>query len=226
LLVAGCDDYGLCFSDTTNAPWGDSPAWVKISNSGGITMGGTVADGKTLNQSSAVSEQGDWPLFVSLYGGRGFLMGWLNVDPVQQVDSLRWYMPAGLAGSGYPDGLNQLRIPFLAPYVAPAVGQNAVAWTNAYVVISGGEVPGMLTNQVVLANNRITSLPGGSVSNLSLTITASNGQFRGSFTHPVTKRLTTVNGVLLQGEPGPWPPAGGGWFLGPAKDGILRIHAE
>ena len=226
LLVAGCDDYGLCFSDTTNAPWGDSPAWVKVSALGAIQMAGTLADGQFLGQSTAVSEQGDWPLFVSLYGGRGFLMGWLNLDPSMPSDSLRWLMPAALAGSGYPEGISQLRIPFLNPYVAPAPGHSPMNWTNGYVVMSGGDVAGMLTNQVVLANNKLTSLPGGSIRNLTLTVTPSNGLFKGTFVHPATRKVTPINGVLQQGVEGPWPPAGGGWFLGPTTDGTLRFHAQ
>jgi hypothetical protein len=225
-LLGGCENYGLCFSDTTNAPWGDGPAWIKVSVLGAIQMAGTMADGQFLGQSTGVSERGDWPVFASLYGGRGFVMGWLNLDPLESGGSLRWLMPAALAGSGYPEGISQMRLPFIFPYLAPAMAHSPVDWTNGYVVMLGGDLTGMVTNQVVLANNKITSLPGGSISNLTLTVTPANGLFQGSFVHPVTQRVTPIRGVLEQGAQEPWPPVGGGWFLGPTKDGIVRIHSR
>ena len=225
LLLAGGDAYGLCFLPT-NAPWGDSPAGVKVSALGAIQMGGTLADGQVLSQSTAVGEAGDWPVYVSLYGGRGFLIGWLSLAAHQTAGSLYWLMPAAWPGSGYPSGIGQYRQAFLARYAPPAAGQNPVAWTNADVILSGGDVPGRLTNRVVLANSKFTSLPGGSISNLILTLTSANGLFKGSFVHPVTRKVTAINGALQPGVSGPWPPAGGGWFLGPTQDGLLCLHPQ
>ena len=43
---------------------------------GTITLAGSLADGTAISQSSVVSQDGYWPLYVNLYGGKGSLWGW------------------------------------------------------------------------------------------------------------------------------------------------------
>lgn len=225
MLMEGCDDDGECFVNP-DVPWGDSPAAVNVSHFGAIQMIGTLSDGAAISQRTAVSENGFWPLFVSLYGGRGCLMGWMSLDTNQPVSPLYWLMPSSLPGCWYTNGLAQWRQTLLTPYAVPPPGQNAVNWTNATVAIHGEDLPTALTNQVVLTNN-VLRVVSGTISNFELSITLSNGLFKGSFVHPVTRRVTTFNGALEQNPSEIYPLNSGGWFLGASGEGgVIRFYAE
>ena len=223
MLVGGCEDDGACFGVLTNVPWGDSPLIVRVNPlTGALQMNGTLADGNNLTQTTSVSENGLWPFYVPLYAGRGFLTGWLSLDKPSAL--LYWLMPAS-ANRFYTNGFCQPRRALLAKYIAPSVGQNAVTWTNAEVVLVGGKLPGSLTSRVVLEHNALR-VTGGSISNLNLTINPSSGLFSGSFVHPVSKQVTPFRGLVEQVLPPP-ESVNGGWFLGPdASGGIIRLHPE
>jgi hypothetical protein len=222
MLVGGCEDDGQCFGTLTNVPWGDSPAVAQVSpTTGTLQMSGSLADGSLVSQSTAVSENGLWPLYLPLYNGRGFLLGWISLDAPSPL--LYWLMPPSV-NRFYTNGFWQARVPLLTKYSVPPVRQNAVAWTNAEVVLIGGKA-GSLTNAVVLSNN-VVRVTGGSISNLSLTITPATGGFSGSFRHPVTRQVTPFRGVLDQTLP-VTDAVNGGWFLGPdGSGGIIRLHPD
>jgi hypothetical protein len=231
LLIEGCIDWGLCFGDGfASLPDGDSPAAVKITSAGALQMSGTLADGALLSQSVTVSEQGCWPLFVSLYSGKGFLAGWLGLATNQVGASVNWQMPPGVFGRFNTNGFLQSRMALLTPYVVPPPGRNAVNWSNATVVLTGGNLPmpadwtNAPTSHVLVSNN-IVRVIGGTITNLSVTITAGNGLFNGTFVNPVTGLRTSFKGALLQEMD--TPVDGGGWWLGPnGQGGNIRFHAE
>jgi hypothetical protein len=189
-------------------------------------LAGSLADGSALSQSTAASEDGLWALFVPLYGGRGYLLGWLSLNPSQRVAPLDWLMPPMLAKSYYTNGFDQDREALLTRYQKPPAKQNAVAWTNAEAVIHllNGQAPQALTNQVMLTNNTLRVL-GGSISNLTLSVTVSNGLFTGTFKHPADGKVASFKGALLQ-DPAPFFYSGG-WFLGTnGQGGIIRFHPQ
>jgi hypothetical protein len=225
LLLQGCES-GSCFGDPAGAPWGDGPAAVKVTSAGAIQMMGTLADGVAVSQSTSVSEGGWWPVYVSLYSGRGMLWGWQSLDPDFPNDLvLYWQMPPAVLRSPYVNGLNQPRLALVTPYTVPAAGKNAVNWTNAEVRINGRGLTEQLTSQVILSNNTFRVL-GGSVSNLTLSVSGADGLFRGSFVHPITKRVTALKGALEpKQDPAPaFPQDSGGWWLGTnGEGGIIRI---
>lgn len=224
MLMEGCEDSGECFVNA-DVPWGDSPAAVNVSRFGAIQMIGALSDGASISQDTAVSENGSWPLFVSLYGGGGCLIGWMSLDTNQPVSPLCWLAPASPPGTCYyTNGFNQWRETLLTGYVVPPPGQNAVNWTNAMVAIHCEDLPTALTNQIVLANNVLRAV-SGPISNFKLNITLTNGLFNGSFVHPVTKRVTNFHGALEQNPSDIYPLDSGGWFLGSlGEGGIIRFH--
>ena len=227
-LVEGCHDWGLCFGDGfTDLPNGDCPASVKISSKGAIQMTGTLGDGTAFGRSATASEQGLWPLYVPLYGGRGFLMGWVTLTTSQSGSSVTWAMPPGLPGHYNTNGFVHTRLTLLTKYTAPPAGQNAVNWSNAVVEITGGDLPkpadraNILQSQILVSNN-IVRVISGTISNLTMSITASNGLFKGSFVDPVSRKTTSFSGALAT-DPDT-AVDGGAWWLGPkGESGNIRI---
>ena len=213
----------------TNAPPGDSPLAVTVSAPSTVTVSGTMADGSVVTLATGHSVEGYWPFYASLDGGRGLVIGWMFCAPEPEQRKLVWVKPSNFAARYYPGGFNEKRDAALKRFLSPAPKQSSVSWSMGRLLIGGGNLPAPLEAEVVVTNNLIKSL-SGTVSNLSLTITNSNGRFGGSFLHPVTRKATPLSGVLVQGLP--WlPPAeqvtvGGGWFLGANQGGYLWLEPK
>jgi len=224
LMLAGCDG-GSCFvGDPT--PLGDSPATVNVSQTGAILMSGILADGMPIGQNTVVSKDGYWPLYVAPYQGKGLLIGWLNFADYAGVSILVWQKPPSDSNDRYyPNGFSTTRVALVRPYTPPLPGQNAVNFTNGTVVINSGNLPlGIrLTNEVSIINNQLR-VSSGSISNLTLAITPSHGWFKGTFLDPVTGRITSFNGAVLQSSPEWFSVTSGGWFLGTNTGGTIRLH--
>ena len=210
-------------SEATNSPPGSSPLTVTVSAAGQLTMSGTLADGSpAISQSVAISTNGFWPCYASLYGGRGILLGWLALDTsAPPGQTLRWVKPPTPADKIYPLGFQEDREVLIQRYVAPRSGQNVVNWTKGWgqVTINLGNGP-QLTSYVVVSNNQVR-VWGGSISNLVMTITPASGLFNGSFTHPVTHGKSNFFGVFMPPTVAGQDVLGGGWFLGTNQGGMV-----
>ena len=224
LSLQGCEEGGGCFLDA-KVPYGDSPATVRVSASGNIQMIGTLADGEPISQYTTVSTDGSWPLYAAPYRGQGILIGWLSFDEQGRLGVVVWERGSSAKGDPYyADGFSSPRAAVLTPYIPPPPGQNAVDWwTNCVVTINSGDLPVMLTNRVTLVNNQLQVL-GGTISNLTLAVFTSSGQFKGTFVHPETGRRTTFYGTVVQNSADLYWLASGGWFLGPSgASGNIRL---
>ncbi len=75
------------------APGGDGYALLTNHN-GSVKITGALADGTAFSQSTPVSAGGYIPLYASLYGNKGLLLGWLNLDPTNASGPVYWVHPA------------------------------------------------------------------------------------------------------------------------------------
>jgi len=89
-------------------------------------------------------------------------------------------------------------------------------WTNGVLELAGGNLPQNLTNNAVLAANKLTG-----TNSLGLTITNASGVFGGSLVNPANSKPLLLNGVLLQ-------KAGSGYgnFLGTNQSGSLFLRGQ
>ncbi|MBI5384089.1 MAG: SBBP repeat-containing protein [Verrucomicrobia bacterium] len=208
--------------DSTNGPGGYGAGAITVSAGGGVSVTGTAGDGQTFSQQTAHAADGMWPMFLSLHGGRAMLMGWMSFN----ANAPALWNKQPLPGSRYyTNGFTQNRSALAAKYTAPTGGQSAMNWVNGLVTIGGGNLPALLTSQVVLTNNQFRVI-GGSISNLSLTLSAANGQFNGSFRHPATRASTPVRGALVQDPLSVYPFGSAGWFLGTNQSGFLLLTPQ
>jgi hypothetical protein len=212
--------YTLAIGDFSG-PAGSCAAALTVSASGALQMSGTMADGASLSQSSQISEDGFWPLFVPLNTGRGMLLGWVNVSTNLGASFACWLRPPLPGDRYYPLGLAEYGRVNLHRYVAPTAGQSSVNWAYGALELSQGNLPGPQASYVTVTNNLVRPW-AGTISNLSLTITANNGLFSGTFLHPATRQNTSFRGVIVQSAEGAW---GAGWFLGTNQLGGLRLEA-
>jgi hypothetical protein len=205
-------------SADTNSPAGHSFGSVKVDASGSVTWSGALADGAKVTQRSALSAEGIWPLYSSLYGGKGCVLGWIQLTNDNVGGDVIWIKQSGVPGNYYPGGFTNLIDCIGSPYHKPAVGTRVLDWNDGLgqFSVSGGGLSQSWTNDIRLElNNRVTNLSGPK---LSLSITTSSGLFRGTFVDPETQKAEPFQGVLFQDS-----NVGIGYFLGSGQSGEIRL---
>jgi Subtilase family len=190
-------------------PAGDGYGAATVSTSGKIKFTGSLADGTKLSQSSAVSVNGNWPLYVSLYAGQGQILGWLSFtnsggeNPDGDVD---WLKNAITGAKFYPNGFN-FGLHTTGSIYNPAASP-LINFANGMVVLTGGNLPNAVTNAVTVAGTSATG-----ANKFSLKLSTANGTFKGSAPNPPGKPIS-FNGVFLQNQ-----NFGSGYFLGTNQSG-------
>ncbi len=196
---------------------GDGYATVQIDFNGAIHMSGELCDGTHISQSVRISQNGQWPLYVPLYGRKGSLVSWItfsNMPPSSLGGELVWFKPALPASKYFPTGLtNQTSAIGSSFFVStPFRGFGQVNFTNSIVTLAGGNLPVAITN--VLTADGSPSGPN----QMTLKWNNINGLVRGSFLHPLTGRSTPLHGVFLQNQ-----GTARGYFLGTNQPGSFML---
>jgi hypothetical protein len=206
--------YTLVIPGTTNpatGPYGSSYGTAKVGPAGTITLAGSLADGTVISQSSEVSQNGYWPFYVSLYGGKGSLWGW-NYFTNHTLTA-----PAALS---WINGGNSSKT---AVYRSGFTNQEAALLAGYYV--AGQALPaGQVVTLEEAANPVWTITITNGIENtnkLTLKTNRTTGVLSGSFANPANpKQMIKVNGVILQGQ-----AEAQGYFLGTNQSGSFLLQS-
>ena len=192
-------------NDISTTSTGVGFASVTISTSGGVQSSATLPDGVKITQKSALSKDGIWPIYASLYGGKGLLIGWMQcTNQIEIAGSAVWEMPGG-AGGFYPGGLTN-QIDATGSRIQGTVGFMG----KGAAILSGAGLETSLTNKVVVAGKTVLSSDSG----LKFSINPQTGLFSGSVTLPNSKQKLSFQGALLEKS-----GIGGGFFLNADQSG-------
>jgi hypothetical protein len=212
-------------TDSTEGPFGTSYGTVTVSPLGVITFAWNLADGTSVSpQSSVVSKNGYWPLYLALYSGNGSIWSWLQFTngAVMSGSNASWINAANPAPNAlYPAGFtNEAASIFGSAF--NSTDKPLLALTHGEVILEGGNLPFTITNQFTLApDNAITLTNAADTNKLTLTIKTA-GLITGSFADPSNPNQTiTVNGVLLQNETN-----AAGYFLGTHQSGAFLLMPQ
>jgi hypothetical protein len=213
LSIPGDDDSGDCFL-------GDGFASLTIDFNGAIHLSGELADGTRFSQASHVSQNGQCPLYVSLYAGKGSLVSWLtfsNFPSSTLGGDLIWIKPAIVSSKFYAAGLTNQTLAVGSSFIGPipSHGHQQLSFNNAVVTLQGGNLPAPITYTVGSSNS--ASATGA----LSLKWDSISGLVRGSFLHPATGKTTPIHGVLLQSQ-----AVARGYFLGVNQSGSFTLQQQ
>jgi hypothetical protein len=216
LIIPGANDPDV-------GPYGVSYGTVSVNSLGTITLAGSLADGSQISQSSALSKDSFWPLYVELYHGKGSLWGWnyLTNHTINNASALSW--------------INATNSSKTTAYRSGFTNQNATLTGEIYVstiklpadltaYLEGGNLPFAITNGVTLsANNKITLTNLLDETNkLTLTVNQRTGVITGSFANPAKpKQAIKVNAVILQDQTNAQ-----GYFLGTNQSGVLILDPQ
>jgi hypothetical protein len=211
-IIAGTNDPAF-------GPAGDSYAAGKIDLAGALKLSGKLADATSLSLKAAVSADGEWPLYLALYSGKGSMIGWMTVtnDPAAVWGTVHWFKPATTKGL-HATGFTHQTVLLGSSYTPPATKTNRVLnLTNGVVTFSSGNLTSPVDRVFTLnGDNKVTSTNSG----FSLAFTTASGLFKGSFTGPASLRKHAFNGVLLQNA-----GTGSGYFAGTNLSGWVWLGA-
>jgi uncharacterized repeat protein (TIGR02543 family) len=181
-------------------PAGDGYATLHLAADGLGTLSGTLADGVQFSLSAYLTENGDWPLYLPVYSGKGALVSWLNFTDLATSDvsgDLVWIKQAGSGTAAYPAGFTNGTKVVGAKYVMPAdASGKSLNLSGAVVTFSGGELGAPFNNVVsVNAGNSVVNL---SPNEMTFRITKTTGTFSGQVRNPADNKLYYFGGVVLQ----------------------------
>jgi hypothetical protein len=204
-------------------PGGHSYGTVGIDSNGVITFKGYLADKTTAAQKVPLSKNGQWPLYVPLYSGKGSLLSWAAFSNRAGDDFhglFHWSKSALPTAKYYPLGFitNQNTL-VGARYAAPVGATNKLLnLTNATLTLTGGNLPVDYTNALVLGLG--SKVANGGPYKLSLSFTLSSGLFKGSLTPAnVGARAVSFAGAVMQKS-----ITAAGHFLGTNQSGRVTIE--
>jgi hypothetical protein len=215
-------------SNAAAAPAGYSYATARISATGSVSLIGTMADGAFFTDTgTAISQDGDWPLYGSLFSGKGLVLAWVRF-PMHSASSqitsgqALWFETAGTGSHYFTNGFslltNQLNLT-VNRYITPARGVAVLPSVNYAVQIFGGNLDASLSDDVTISSNNAVFSMGLNTNKLSIIINAAEGTFSGSFVSPGASVTTALKGVLL-----PDNNTGVGYFLGTNQAGGILIQ--
>jgi hypothetical protein len=210
MLLSGSDD-------AATSPLGLGCATIAVVSSGAAAIKGTLADGTAAAQKGALAANGQLPVYVNLYRGKGSLFGWLTFTNTATNDIpglLLWTRKDGVPGNYYPGGFTNETQTLASRYTPPAKGTAVLGFSNSVVLLEGANLPGPMTNDVFLSVLNKIAVTSTNTSKLALSITTSSGLLSGSFINPQTLKKTTIKGAVLQKQ-----TLGGGLFLGTNQSG-------
>jgi uncharacterized repeat protein (TIGR03803 family) len=212
--------YTFYFSGTPGSdglPRGNSYGTIRIDGSGNVRLGGSLADGTAISDSTIISADGLSPIYIPLYKGQGSLYTWLSFtnttnSPVSGI--VAWIKPAISKEKFYPNGFSLTAELIGSKYAKLAIGGVLVPATTYQLRLSGDDLSADIVAPVELDTAGHAHVTDGSKTKLSFS--TSNGTLSGSVTDPNTLKLIKFKGVVLQNQ-----SVGTGYF--PGYDALTGI---
>jgi hypothetical protein len=178
----------------SEVPNGDGFGTVLVTPQGGIRFAGSLSDGTKLTFSGLLCRQRQWPLYIPLYSGQGLILGWIGFADLATSDlsgTLAWLKPQSFQAAANANGFT---------YEIPAVGSffnpNLSNYVNRPMQFRASGSTGEFTNLLSVASNG--KLVGTTNGGFDLTITLSQGLFKGKVVDPAARVSRPFRGALLQ----------------------------
>lgn len=203
----------------TETPGGDSFGLAVVDARGTARLSGYLADNTRLVVRSSLSRLGQWPVYASLSGREGMVLGWLTFrsEAATDVDGvLSWTRPVMAAATFYPAGFATELESIGSRFAVPGPGEPVVEWDEPWVQLAGGDLPAPITEPL---HGGGPKLAGVESSQVRLKIASSSGLFSGSVRLSGAAGSRSFRGVVLQKA-----GLGGGYFAGTNTTGQVKLE--
>lgn len=184
----------------SSKPAGHSYGAFKVATSGVTTFAGVLADGTKVTQSAAISKNGEWPFYASLYVGQGSLLSWFTFANHASDDvsgAISWIKLPVATAKYYPGGFTTEAMASGSTYVKPvSTSELIINVPNAVVDFSGGNLSPDFSNSISLGlSSKVTNL---SSNKLTMAFTTGTGLYKGSVVDPATGATLPFAGAVFQ----------------------------
>jgi hypothetical protein len=202
------------------SPGGYGVATITNTLAGVATLAGSLGDGTAFHETVPISANGVIPVYVSLYAGKGSLLGWItftNVPPQTLFGELNWIKLSGASKPLYPGGFtNQMAI------VGSVYQPGGLMLSNVTLTISGAAqaTPLVYTNFTLSSAKGSNNAVGNPTNQLGATFTAGTGVMTLTFRPTGARTSVTAQGVVLQMS----GTNAAGWFLGTNESGYFLLQ--
>jgi hypothetical protein len=170
-------------SGSPDSPQGYGYGTLKIDVTGKAKFVASLADGTAVSQSTTISQDGDWPLFGSLYHGLGILWAQMTIDTSQAANDIHGplsWLKAQQSGKFYPNGFDVEVTGIGSVYQKPAAGTRIIDLSSGTVSFAGGNLNNAFADPITIdTNNKVAPQNGDK---LTMTFTTSTGLFKGTAT--------------------------------------------
>lgn len=204
--------------NSTQVPHGAGYAVLTVSSAGTVRVAGRLPDHSPFSESVSLSQDNSFPLFASLYEGRGAISGVVTFESLSATDldgTLQWTKGAHPGDRFYPAGFTTT-VSLGGSQFTPS--NPVLNFMNGQVTISGDDLGTTITKTVTLHPNNFVTVNTPADDRLVVSI-LTNGIFRGTF-FDVTNNVTrTFSGALVQRK-----DEGAGFFLGMSQAGLVRFQ--
>jgi hypothetical protein len=207
--------------DGISQPAGYGFASVRIDRSGNVNMSGFLADGTLIAERTALAKDGRWPLFNSIYGGDGSVLGWMNFGDTNDLSgNVTWIRPSIWWARAYPDGFTNQTDIVASPWTRTVPATATLGYTDGMVVFSGPNLSDSFTNTFqITSSGKLVNTSGN---RMTLSISSQTGWFSGVVTEPATGRRFIFQGALLRDQ-----QVGYGYFLtGNRRSGLVYLGPQ
>jgi hypothetical protein len=207
--------------ELTTMPGGDSYGTVSVDANGRVALKCFLSDKTVAVQKVPLSKNGEWPLYVPLYAGKGSLISWVTFTTEGTSDfsgDLTWSKPTASNAKYYSSGFIYSH-PITGSRYSALVGSTnrILKLTEAEVVFSGGNLSQSYTNEVIVGpSSRVTN--NTPALRLSFTFILPTGLFKGNFTPPGAAKAVPFGGAVLQSATN-----ASGYFLGTNQSGRISL---
>lgn len=202
-------------------PIGDGFATASIDANGTVKWTGQLRDGTKVSQTTKLSKTLTFPLFVSLFKGKGVILGDVVLDSSQAdsdlTGSLDWIKNPS-EDKLFPTGYTDTDATVVGSiYVPPTSGGLVLTGLGAGGTVqfrNGNMNPGFNVTIQVQPKNKVV-ITGANAQAMTMKIAAAKGSFSGTFKHPATGVKTPFGGVFLQKT-----QTGAGGFVGSVQTNL------
>jgi hypothetical protein len=180
-----------------------------------------LADGTSITPSAAESQNGDVPVYASLYGNTGLLLGWINLANLQAAppgNTLVWIKKPSRATLLYTNGFTSALSAQGALWTNTPAKAPAIVLPKGQLVVANNANLNLVFNVSVSSSNTLVKLGVLPANSLTGSIAPKTGLFTVTFGNGNGKATTTGSGAILQTQTN-----GGGFFLGTTNAGLISL---
>ncbi len=220
---AGTYMIGFDYVQQNGYPEGIGFGVATVGKDGKIKFAGTLGDGTTVSQTTAISKNGEWPFYSSLYKKKGLIISWItitNSGALNITGPYFWQKDADAAAKYYPGGFNWSASVVSSTFNPATSGSRIMNYPTGVMEFSRGDLASTFTSGFTLSTNNVITVDSPATNGLTLSVSGSSGLISGSFTHPDTGKKTTIKGAVFQQYTNGFH--GLGLFISTNKVGMVR----